>query len=190
MRTIAKLAALLATAVACDADLESSCRDGTCGGGLAPNDDPPLTCETERGLPTEVCSVLERNCHRCHAGEGPGPFPLLYYCDTQAPYSADKARWEQMRIVTNKSPDDPPPRMPLDDFPMDPDDLEILNAWFDTCDAGECEKGAGPTCGTEGGGGAGGEDVGGAGGADVGGGALGGGGGAGGAPAGGAGGAG
>lgn len=156
LRTIAlTLAPVFIGLVACEADLDTTCEDGTCGGGLAPS----ASCETPRGLPTEVCGVLERNCHRCHAGEGPGPFALLHYCDTQADYPSNppRPRWAQMKIVTNKSPDDPPPKMPQDDFPLDPDDLAILNAWFDTCEAGACEKGPGQECAPpEGGGGAGG----------------------------------
>jgi len=174
LRLSRTLALVLATApvfaFACDADLESSCREGTCGGGLTdPGPSPVCTTDDTHGFPCLVYQVIRDNCHECHVPDGIGPFPFLEYADTQAPYGVEGLqRWERMKEVIAKDnmgfikmPQGKNENGDLR-WPMSDEKLEIMNAWFATCvpDVG-CEQAEG---GAGGAGGAGGGGAGGAGG--------------------------
>jgi hypothetical protein len=155
--------ALLVTTLGCDASLEESCHDDSCTGtvaattttggegGLAPS-----------GLPSAVDAILQTNCsgpcHHAPPANG-APFPLLTYADTQADYAGHPRWWHMRRAIQT---DALPPQMPQGSWPMDPANLDVLNAWFATCDpdgAGgespinQCE--GDPNAGSTGGGGAG-----------------------------------
>ena len=102
----------------------------------------PATCEIEdtAGLPCEVFRIIEANCQVCHNDpqENGAPFPLLTYDDTQAEYGA-RPIWDRMRDAIEPGAI---PGMPFGDNPpgLAEEDLDVLRAWFETCEAGECAR--------------------------------------------------
>lgn len=162
---LARLALTLAAVVACDADLETSCRDGSCtdpttsattgAGGSGGGGAFVCTHTDTAGFPCEVYDVLVRKCQGCHKPMGQGPFPLLTYDDTQQwlynitpdedPVNA-KRIWARME--TQIQPGASAPAMPLNLNPMEQELIDRMNAWFATCGedvqvANQCARGEG-----------------------------------------------
>ncbi|MFO0548400.1 MAG: hypothetical protein U0271_08445 [Polyangiaceae bacterium] len=180
LATPLSLAFALALGGGCDAELDTGCRDGTC----EPDPTPPAACgepftcqfEDSGDLPCDVYCVLDDSCHKCHVPGGIGPFPLLTYDNTQR-IIGDKPIWKRMQAAVQD--DDVGVKMPQDKHPMAAYKIEILNKWFETCDAGHCvrrseQEGTGGVPNTGGGGAGGDGGNGGTGGAPAGGGGAGG----------------
>lgn len=138
----------LATLGACDADLESGCRDDICSGTTSAGGSSAngtggggFVCEHEdtAGFPCEVYDALKQNCQGCHKPMGQGPFPLMTYEDTQGwlygrEPTADLPNvrtWA--RMMRQIQPGAPIPAMPLNANPMPQVYIDRLNAWFATC---------------------------------------------------------
>ncbi len=122
-----------ATSSSTSASSSSTSASSTSTGGAC-------TIEDTAGLPCEVFSILEANCQRCHNDpqENGAPFPLLTYDDTQAEYGA-RPIWDRMSDAVEPGAI---PGMPFGDNPpgLGEADLDVLRAWFATCDAGECAR--------------------------------------------------
>lgn len=170
-RTCFAVAALALGTISCDADLESQCREGTCGGGLAPPTEQEFVCEHHQtcGLPCNVYDNFVKICQTCHVEGGIGPFNLLSYDDTQKMYGT-KIIWERMERAVQ--PGAAPPKMPQGNNPETIDScgpnkdqhcayIDYFNEWFPTCHTPEgCAHGEGiggessdDVCGLAGGGG-------------------------------------
>lgn len=172
--------------ISCDADLESQCREGTCGGGLAPPTNEQFVCEHHQtcGLPCNVYDNFVKICQTCHVEGGIAPFPLLSYDDTQQMYGT-KIIWERMERAVQ--PGASLPAMPQGNNPLTIDScgpnedqhcdyIDYFNEWFPSCHTPEgCATGEGiggessdDVCRSPGEGGAGAGGAGGAGGGTAG----------------------
>ena len=142
---------LLVLGASCTADLETSCVDGECTSGI-PNVGQlggaggAFVCNHDKtfDLPCEVYDTLSVICQNCHFKDNvPAvPFGLESFADTQADYFGTVV-WERMERATKLSDPPPLPSMPLGSYPLPPERLDYLTAWFETCKAGACAKGQG-----------------------------------------------
>jgi mono/diheme cytochrome c family protein len=120
-----------------------TCRAGACDGNLVETSGASSSssgggCEfgDTGDLPCDVYRVLNGNCHRCHGDplvDG-APFPLLTYADTQADFFT-RPVWDRMADAVEPGAI---PGMPFGANPMEEANIDVLRAWFATCDAGEC----------------------------------------------------
>ncbi len=147
-------AVLLVLGASCTADLETGCIDGECTSGV-PTVSPQggaggaggaFVCTHDKtfGLPCDVYDTLSEICQNCHFEENvPNvPFGLESFEDTQADFFGTPV-WSRMEAATKLSDPPPLPSMPQGSYPLPPERLDALTAWFETCKAGACAQGEG-----------------------------------------------
>jgi hypothetical protein len=143
-----------------DSDVDEGCTSGGCGGAAASSTDASSTAATAggggdasggggggapacafddtAGIPCDVYTVLDAHCHRCHTDPpaNSAPFPLLTWEHFQADYFG-KPVWQRAQKAIQP---DAVPRMPYGEDPLPEETRAVLDAWFATCEAGECAR--------------------------------------------------
>lgn len=150
LRPLSALAVLVAAVVvalmpACNAQVNESCTDGACGGGVTAATSSVTATGTGGGpdaascpvtpqtgdFPCDVFAVVHHNCNPCHKMPpiNGAPFPLLTYADTQNEYAPGALIFQQMFISTGP---DGSPRMPFGGM-LTPADYALLHGWLGKC---------------------------------------------------------
>lgn len=155
-RSVCAISWSLVWLVGCTAELGQSCFDGPCGEEA---NQIEVTIRDSGEYPVDVFAILRDNCHGCHGlpPNNGAPFSLQTVDDAEADFCDDPIddpggpctpvepsvpTWSAMAVAVEHG--SAPPLnitpMPLN-LPALPDEsLEVLRAWFSTCEAGECER--------------------------------------------------